>query len=142
MGPVVSGAWGAGLTGLLIASLTMRLDSQLEGAWWDRLVLATLMAFGYGIVGAVVGLRGARVELSVYDVAPLVLELLGYPPASDMPASGRRAYLETLAPAGRAAKGLPAIASYGRTATSDRAPRASPQRVQTMEELRSLGYVD
>ncbi|HVS64939.1 MAG TPA: alkaline phosphatase family protein [Thermoanaerobaculia bacterium] len=86
--------------------------------------------------------RGARVELSVYDVAPLVLELLGYPPATDMPAAGRRAYLEAFAPESLAAKGLPAIKSYGRTAASDRAPRASPQREETMEELRALGYVD
>lgn len=87
---------------------------------------------------------GREVEgLSVYDVAPLVLHLLGLPLADDLPGVATGAYLEALDPAWLAAHpqaALGRVPSYGPRA-ADHAPVAGPRDDELRDALRSLGYI-
>lgn len=78
---------------------------------------------------------GARAEVSIRDITPTVLHLLGLPVADDF--SGRAA-LELMAPAERN-RALRRIASWGVRAST--APRTSPEDRRLLDELGALGYL-
>ena len=82
--------------------------------------------------------RGARVDgLSVYDVAPLVLHLLDFPVAEDMPASESLGFLETLTDP----QAVRRVATY-ETGIRDTVPVEPPNWKETEERLKSLGYLN
>jgi hypothetical protein len=84
---------------------------------------------------------GRSVEgLSVYDVAPLVLHLLGFPLADDMPGTTRGAYRAVLRQPGSTA--APTLATYetGERSPADTIPATRDEELEKV--LRSLGYVN
>jgi hypothetical protein len=86
---------------------------------------------------------GRRVAgLTVFDVAPLILHLLGLPPGEDMPAVASRNYLAALDPAYAAKHAVPTIASWGSNEHVALRPRTDAEEQRILEELRSLGYIE
>ncbi len=79
---------------------------------------------GHGVIAASLQLRDAS---TLYDVAPTILETMGFPASNEMP--GRSL-------AGRA--GEPRIASYGTRAGREGATKLDQEYY---ESLRSLGYI-
>lgn len=95
---------------------------------------ARLGSEGFVVVtgAAVPGCVGPTV--SALDVAPLALELLGFPSSDEMPGTLPSRCLEPVPPPGSR------IASYGRRAAPARPP-SSDYDPEMLERLRSLGYV-
>jgi hypothetical protein len=86
---------------------------------------------------------GLRVSgLTVFDVAPLVLHLLGLPPGEDMPAVTSRSYLAALDPTYVAEHAIPTVASWGSNQHVALRPRTDAEEEHILEELRSLGYIE
>ena len=84
---------------------------------------------------------GRRVDsLSVYDIAPLVLHLVGLPLADDMPGTTRGTYRHTLADPPTTQTTIP---TYETGRTDDTAPELEIDRDEELEKLmKSLGYVN
>jgi hypothetical protein len=86
---------------------------------------------------------GRRVAgLTVFDVAPLVLHLLGLPPGEDMPAVASGSYLAALDPAFAAKHVVPIIPSWGSNEHVALRPRTDAEEQRILDELRSLGYIE
>jgi hypothetical protein len=86
---------------------------------------------------------GRRVAgLTVFDVAPLVLHLLGLPPGEDMPAVASRSYLAALDPTYIAKHAVPTVVSWGSNEHIALRPRTDAEEQRILEELRSLGYIE
>jgi hypothetical protein len=87
--------------------------------------------------------RGRRVAgLSVYDIAPLCLDLLGLPTADDMPGAVAGSYRQVLTTALRKQVVQRArIASYERDVSSEHVPVSSPDNQEIKDQLKSLGYL-
>jgi len=90
---------------------------------------------------------GRRIEgLDVYDVAPLVLHLLGLPGAEDMPAVAAGAWTHALAQKFRSRHPVRRVPTYGtRSVERDvNGPEgaAAPGDAELFEMLGELGYLD
>ena len=81
---------------------------------------------------------------SLFDILPTILDLLGLPPAKDLPGRSLRSALD---PSFLGGSKLPPIASYEaygdplRASTENASQGASPDSEAMVETLRSLGYV-
>ncbi len=85
---------------------------------------------------------GRRVTgLTVFDIAPLVLHLLGLPPGEDMPAVASRSYLAALDPIYAENHVISPIGSWGSNENVALRPRIDGEEQKILEELRSLGYI-
>jgi hypothetical protein len=87
--------------------------------------------------------RGKRVVgLSVYDVTPLCLDLMGLATADDMPGAVAADYRQVLTPALREQIERPArVATYEQGASGEHVPVHSPDNQEIKDQLRSLGYL-
>lgn len=84
--------------------------------------------------------------LSVFDVAPMALDLTGLPVARDMPGArvgqgGEPAFRRALAASYRAGHPLRYTNTYGRRRVTDNVSE-TPFEDETLKKLRSLGYID
>jgi hypothetical protein len=79
--------------------------------------------------------------LTVLDIAPLCLELVGLPLPGDMPGAVTGSYRKVLSPALREREQAPGIATYERGTDAEHVPVTSPDREEIIEQLRSLGYL-
>jgi len=86
---------------------------------------------------------GRRVDgLSVYDVAPLVLRLLGMPLPDDMPGARTGAYRAALTAEFLDASPAVRIPTYETLSAPSHESVASPKDDEIREVLKSLGYVE
>jgi hypothetical protein len=86
---------------------------------------------------------GRRVAgLNVFDIAPLVLQLLGLPPGEDMPSVASRSYLAALDPTYAESHVVAPIGSWGSNEYVALRPRTDGEEQKILEELRSLGYIE
>lgn len=83
-------------------------------------------------------------RLHVYDVAPMMLDLVGLPVADDMPGAapprGDPSFRSALSAEQRAAHPLRRTPSYGRRELRNLSD--TPFEKETLEKLRSLGYIE
>jgi hypothetical protein len=85
---------------------------------------------------------GKRIAgLSVYDIAPLCLDLLGLATADDMPGAVSDSYRRVLTPALRKQTRRHRVATYEQGDTSEHVPVHSPDNQEIKDQLRSLGYL-
>ena len=89
---------------------------------------------------------GRRLErLHVYDVAPMILDLVGLPVANDMPGaaplSGEPLFRNALSAEQRQTHEVPRTPSYGRRKIVGSLSE-TPFEQETLEKLRSLGYIE
>jgi hypothetical protein len=96
--------------------------------WGEHRLEGMLVAAGPGIAAG-----PDRLSLSIYDVVPLSLALLGLPVADDLAAGPPAALLASGAPVAR-------VASYETGSAVTAAPTAIDET--TEEQLRGLGYVE
>ena len=80
--------------------------------------------------------------LTVFDVTPLALHLLGLPPGRDMPGAETGAYLGALDPEWAAMHPVGTVPSWGSTVSAALRPRVDGGERDILEELRSLGYLE
>jgi hypothetical protein len=80
--------------------------------------------------------------LTVFDVTPLALHLLGLPPGRDMPGAETSAYLGALDPEWAAMHPVGTVPSWGSTVSAALRPRVDGGERDILEELRSLGYLE
>ncbi len=86
---------------------------------------------------------GRRVAgLSVYDVAPMALHLLGIPLPEDMPGTATGNYRRALSKELLSASPIGRVATYETAAEHDVSPVESPDDEKLKETLRSLGYIN
>lgn len=97
-------------------------------AWGDHRLDGMLIAAGPGVAAG-----AGRLSLSIYDVVPLALALLGLPVAADPRADVPESLLASGAPVRR-------IASYETGGESLGEPTVIDET--TEEQLRGLGYVE
>jgi hypothetical protein len=87
--------------------------------------------------------RGRRVRgLTVFDVAPLVLHLVGLPPGRDMPSAASGSYLTALDPIFARGNPVGTIPSWGTRAAFSLRPQIGGGERDILDELRSLGYIE
>ncbi|MEM7480184.1 MAG: alkaline phosphatase family protein [Acidobacteriota bacterium] len=87
---------------------------------------------------------GRQVEdLSIYDLAPMILHLLALPQPEDMPGTQTQAYLNALSATYRTAHPIPPRIATWETGTrpNDPTPVPSPMDDELRDTLRSLGYI-
>ena len=96
--------------------------------WGEHRLEGMLVAAGPGIAAG-----PDRISLSIYDVLPASLALLGLPVADDLAAGPPAALLASRAPVAR-------VASYETGAAAAAPPTAIDET--TEEQLRGLGYVE
>ena len=85
---------------------------------------------------------GRQVEgLSVYDIAPLALHLLGLPVADDMPGAQDLLFGGLLAPGLLDSRPVRSVPTYETGEKSEPEGRVYPDRERLLEHLRSLGYI-
>ena len=80
--------------------------------------------------------------LTVFDVTPLALHLLGLPPGRDMPGAETGAYLAALDPEWAAVHPVGTVPSWGSSVNAALRPRVDGGERDILEELRSLGYLE
>ncbi len=80
--------------------------------------------------------------LTVFDVTPMALHLLGLPPGRDMPGAENGAYLAALDPEWSKLHPVGTISSWGRTEDAALRPRVDGGERDVLEELRKLGYIE
>ncbi len=87
--------------------------------------------------------QGRRIEgLTVFDIAPMVLHLLGLPPGRDMPGAERGAYLDAFDPTFGSQHPVGTIPTWGMSASIALSPRVDGHERDILEELRRLGYIE
>lgn len=85
---------------------------------------------------------GRRVEnLSIYDLAPMILHLLGLPLAEDMPGTATGLYRQPLDEAFLHDNPVDTIPSYEPLTATTGASEVNPQEDEIKNELKSLGYL-
>ena len=83
-----------------------------------------------------------RVEgLSVYDIAPLALHLLGLPVADDMPGAQDLRFEGLLGPGLLDSRPVRSVPTYETGDKSEPEGKVHPDRERLLEHLRSLGYI-
>lgn len=86
---------------------------------------------------------GRRVRgLTVFDITPLTLHLLGLPPGRDMPGAANGAYQAALDPRWLENHPVGTVASWGISENVSLMPRVSGGERDILEELRKLGYIE
>jgi hypothetical protein len=86
--------------------------------------------------------KGVRVEgLSIYDVAPLVLHLMGLPLALDMPGTANAGYRQVLSPDFLAAHRAGRVSTYGMGSGGDAPDVHEEVDEELLKTLKSLGYL-